>query len=203
MIKRIEIDKDYASELLEVVSDNNVFEWYWNDATTIEYKRTGVLDSKTLDTPQFTHILFSNGKVHSNFYHFFSEMFSIIEKEFGCKIKNVIRVKANLMTKDACYPDGFYNGAHTDSHNDNIFTFLYYVNDSDGDTIFFSDFLDGNKDHNITELVEVHRETPKCGTGLIFKSNQLHTPTPPKYSNRRIVVNYVFEIENETNNTKL
>jgi hypothetical protein len=35
-------------------------------------------------------------------------MFGIIEKEFGCKIKNVIRVKANLMTKDASYPDGFY-----------------------------------------------------------------------------------------------
>jgi hypothetical protein len=84
---------------------------------------------------------------------------------------------------------------------DNIFTFLYYVNDSDGDTIFFNDFLDGNEDHNITELIEVHRETPKCGTGLLFKSNQLHTPTPPKYSNRRIVVNYVFEVY-ETNNTK-
>jgi hypothetical protein len=202
MIQKIQIDREYANELLELISEGNGFDWFWNEGTTHEYNTTGVKNLKTQDSPQFTHILFSNDKVHSNFYHFFSEMFGIIEEQSGYKIKKVIRVKANLMTQDTSYPDGHYSGAHIDNGNDNVFTFLYYLNDSDGDTVFFSDFLDGKQNHNITDLIEVYRETPQCGTGLLFKSNQLHSSTPPKLTNRRVVMNYVFEVY-ETNDTKL
>lgn len=201
MIKRLHIDEEYANVLLELLAEGNGFDWYWNEGTTHEYKRSGVKDFKTQDSPQFTHILFSDGKIHSDFYHFFSEMFGVIEKESGLKIKNIIRVKANLMTRDTSYPIGFYNGAHVDNYNSNVFTFLYYVNDSDGDTIFFTDFLDGKKDHNIKELVAQDRETPRIGTGVLFNSNRLHTSSPPLFTNRRMVVNYVFEVY-ETNDTK-
>ena len=206
MIKRIEIDKEYASVLEEVMGDGGEFDWYWNSSTLYKTDDGTIVDSNTIDGPQFTHILVSNNKILSPFYHFFSEMIGIIEKEVGSKIKNLIRIKANMMIKDTTYPKDCYNGPHVDYFDENVITFLYYLNDSDGDTILFSDFLtskDDKKDRNITELTEIYRETPKAGTGLLFKSNQLHTSTSPKYTDRRIVINYVLEIENEANNTKL
>jgi hypothetical protein len=206
MIKRIEIDKEYADVLEEVMGDGGGFDWYWGSGTLYKTDDGTISDSKTIDNPQFTHSLVSNNKILSPFYHFFSEMIGIIEKEVGCKIKNLIRIKANLMVKDATYPTNSYNGAHVDYFDENVITFLYYLNDADGDTIFFSDFLSDNhdkKNRNITELREVHRETPKGGTGLLFKSNQLHSSTPPKYTDRRIVINYVLEMENDIKDTQL
>ena len=74
------------------------------------------------------------------------------------------------------------------------YVIIYYVNDSDGDTIIFNEHLDGKTEHNITELTEVYRETPKAGTGILFNSQQLHTSTTPKITDRRVVINYVFEM---------
>jgi len=206
MIKRIEIDKEYANVLEEVMADDGQFDWYWNSGTIYKTDDGTVIDSKTIDNPQFTHTLVSNNKILSTFYHFFSEMIGIVENEVGCKVKNIIRVKANLMFKDATYPTDCHNGAHVDFFDNTVITFLYYINDSDGDTIFFSDFLnhkEDKEDENITELVEVHRETPKAGMGLLFKSNQLHSSSPPKYTNRRMVMNYVLQMENDIKNTQL
>lgn len=206
MVKRIEIDKEYADVLEEVMADDGQFDWYWNSGTIYKTDDGTIVDSKTVDNPQFTHILVSNNKVLSPFYHFFSEMIGIVEKQVGCKVKNIIRVKANLTFKDATYPTDCYNGAHVDFFDNNVITFLYYINDSDGDTIFFSDFLnrkEDKEDKNIRELVEVHRETPKAGTGLLFKSNQLHSSSPPKSTNRRMVMNYVLEMENDIEDTQL
>jgi hypothetical protein len=200
MIKRIEIDKEYAEVLAELMLGSE-FDWYWNGATLLEGDYGTVVDSKTKDMPQFTHTILIDKQQKSIYYHYFSEMFGIIEKEVGNKIKKVIRIKANLMVGDSSYPEGCYNGPHIDYAGSNLLSFVYYVNDSDGDTILFDKHLDG-KQHNITELKEIDRQTPKGGTGILFDSNLVHTSTTPKFTDRRVVVNYVLEMEDETNDTK-
>jgi hypothetical protein len=198
MVKRIEIDKEYA-DILSQLTLSSDFAWFWNEATIYEYELGAVIDSKTKDSPQFTHTIFMNEKPQSEYYHFFSEMISHLEPHIG-KVKRLIRIKANLITKDENYPDGFYHGPHVDYYGKNIVTFLYYVNDSDGDTIIFDGELDGNP-HNIEKLTEIHRETPSFGTGIVFNSKQIHTSSPPKITNRRVVINYILEMY-ETNDTK-
>ena len=200
MIKRIEIDKDYADVLAELVLGDE-FDWYWNIATVFKGDYGIIVDSKTKDMPQLTHTILIDGEQKSTYYHYFSEMLGMIEKEVGSKIKRVIRIKANLMVGDGSYPEGFYNGPHVDYLGDNLMSFVYYVNDSDGDTILFNEFLDGNP-HNITELTEVDRQTPKAGMGIAFDSNRIHTSSTSRFTDRRVVINYVLEMY-ETNNTKL
>jgi hypothetical protein len=200
MIKRIEIDKEYTDVLSELMLGSD-FDWYWNPATIFEYKVGAVIDAKTKDTPQFTHTIFDDYSKKSSYYHYFSEMVQHIEPYIG-KVKQLIRIKANLIIGDATYPKDFYNGPHADYYGDNILTFLYYVNDSDGDTIFFDSELDG-KEHNITKLKEIHRETPKAGIGIVFNSQQIHTSSTPRLTDRRIVINYVFEMENDIKDTQL
>jgi hypothetical protein len=199
MIKRIEIDKDYADILSELMLGNEI-NWYWNGATVYNTDIGVVFDSKTKDNPQFTHTIYHNNVPQTEQYHYFTEMVRHLEPHIG-KIKRVIRIKANLMVKDSSYPDGFYNGAHIDSSGDNLLSFVYYVNDSDGDTVIFDEHLDGNP-HNLTELTEVDRQTPKAGTGIVFNSQRVHTSSTPRFTDRRVVINYVFEMY-ETNNTKL
>lgn len=199
MVKRIEIDKDYADLLSELMLGDEI-DWYWNDITNDEYKKGGVMDSKTLDSPQFTHTIFRGNQPASTYYRYFTEMLTYLQPHMG-KIKRVIRIKANLMTKDGSYPQGFYNGPHIDFTGDNLMSFVYYVNDSDGDTVFFDTYLDGKEEHNITELTEVERITPKFGTGVLFNSQQVHTSSTPKVTNRRVVINYVFEMY-DTNDTE-
>ncbi len=204
MIKRIEIDSEYADILSELVLDSD-FNWYWNAGTveqnekTYESSNVCVIDSKTKDIPQLCHSVLLGNNVMCQHYHFFSEMVSHIEPHIG-KVKRIVRIKLNLITKDSGYPVGFYNAPHIDYIGNNIISFVYYVNDSDGDTIIFDKCLDGNG-HNITELNEVYRQTPKMGTGVAFNSQQLHTSSSPKLTDRRVVINYVFEMY-ETNDTK-
>jgi len=204
MIRRIEIDSEYADILSELVLDSD-FGWYWNDGTVEQSEKTYkssngcVIDSKTKDIPQFCHSVLLGGNILCNHYHFFSEMVQHIEPHIG-KIKRIVRIKLNLITKDGGYPDGFYNGPHADYYDNNLISFVYYVNDSDGDTIFFDSHLDG-LEHSITQLKEIYRETPQKGVGVAFKSNQVHTSSTPRFTDRRVVINYVFEMY-ETNDTK-
>ena len=198
MVKRIGIDKEYADVLAELMLGSD-FDWYWNDHTINASYEDVFIDSKTKDKPQFTHTIFKNNKPKSTYYHYFSEMIRHLEPHIG-KIKKVIRIKANLMLGDSSYPKDSYNGPHADAYDNNTLTFLYYVNDSDGDTILFDEKMDGSK-HNIIKLNEVHRETPKGGTGIVFNSQQIHTSSTPILTKRRVVINYILEMY-ETNDTK-
>jgi hypothetical protein len=99
----------------------------------------------------------------------------------------VVRAKANLTWRDhiddryAPHIDGF------DDHN----VFLYYVNDSDGDTILF----DKSYDPNAIDLMDIEpaaRITPKAGRGVAWWGRQFHTPVSPIESELRIVFNVVW-----------
>ena len=56
--------------------------------------------------------------------------------------------------------------------------FLYYVNDSDGDTLLFNDKLD-----------IIRRVKPKKGRMLLFEGNTLHTSSHPTKSDYRMCIN--------------
>ena len=59
---------------------------------------------------------------------------------------------------------------------------IYYVNDSDGDTIFFND-----------NLKEIKRVNPKKGKAVLFDSNILHCGSNPINTLNRVVINFIFE----------
>ena len=87
-----------------------------------------------------------------------------------------------------------YTGNRPDMHNTPHIDFLdmphhvliYYVNDSDGDTIFF----DENEN-------EIKRVTPKRGRYALFNGNILHAGSNPIKSNYRIIINYNMVIPND------
>ena len=121
-----------------------------------------------------------NNPIYQNHPNIHSLMYNILYRL--CAYKNIIvntiplaRVFIDLPTPNA-QPD-------LPPHIDSSFPHwvcLYYVNDSDGDTIFFSG-----------EHKEIKRVTPKKGRIAFFDGSILHCPTPSE-TKSRAVVNFNF-----------
>ena len=76
-------------------------------------------------------------------------------------------------------------------------SFIYYVNDSDGDSVFFKERYkpkDGPPKLKDTDVTECFRYTPKKGTGILFDGHQYHSGNSPKNSLYRTIINFDFTL---------
>ena len=67
---------------------------------------------------------------------------------------------------------------------------LYYINDCDGDTIFYNKSLDDE----LIDVKEWRRESPKKGDFLVFDGSIYHSPTCPIESKNRFTLNFDCEV---------
>ena len=67
-------------------------------------------------------------------------------------------------------------------------TAIYYVNDSDGDTLIFENDYTGEDPGPLRILKRV---TPKAGTLIIFPSKLYHASSSPT-KGKRSVINFIF-----------
>lgn len=88
------------------------------------------------------------------------------------------RLYVNLLPKapKALFPP------HVDMIGENNYTFLYYVIDSDGDTLIY--------DSKTCRVI--NSATPIKGTGIYFPSSTIHAASTPINNNIRIVANVIF-----------
>lgn len=108
-------------------------------------------------------------------------LIKILEKLNITNVK-ILRSKANFQTQFTENSLKYFNTPHVDFLDFEHTVFLYYVNDSDGDTIFF------DKDLNITDRI-----SPKKGRVVIFDGKTLHTGSHPVDSKYRFVINIDVE----------
>jgi len=166
------------------------FPWYYNsyvvDKSSIKELPSFLIDDKTIETKQFTHIFFSDGDVKSQFFHLITPFIALLEKHTDTELMGkLIRVKANLLTKEN-YPEDHYNTPHIDSTLMPGISLLYYVNESDGDTFIF------NEKQGVDKLTVKDRFTPKKGRCLYFDSDYYHASSCPKKTDVRVVINFLF-----------
>jgi len=105
-------------------------------------------------------------------------------------VKTVRRIKSNILTQSS---NTGYHSPHIDQNYEHK-VFLYYVNDSDGDTIFFNQFWSENNPATEDTLTEQIRVSPKRGLGIVFDGFQYHASTSPQINGYRCVVNVDFII---------
>jgi hypothetical protein len=86
----------------------------------------------------------------------------------------------------------YLHNPHIDYPYDNITT-IFYLNDSDGDTVLFDEYgKDVNTIYSQSTLKEVHRVTPKANRLLIYEGNRLHTGNSPTKNKRHVLLNSNF-----------
>lgn len=186
------ITKQYQDQIEETLC-NNSFPWY-REPLTVNTKTLPVVNftgyNNVVDSSQFIHFL-KNENTFSNFYYLITPIITQLEIKLKIPLFNkIVRAKANLLTQDRSNV-GTYHFPHRDMYDTGgarIQTLLYYVNDSDGDTVLFNE-----RDHIDNTLTERVRSTPRKGKAIFFDSEFLHTSTSPILSKERIVINILFK----------
>lgn len=102
------------------------------------------------------------------------------------------RIKFNCMFPNKNLTKIHHNIPHIDCFDG--WVLLYFVNDSDGDTLFFKQKYDKEKHH--TSPVR-HRVTPQKGKAVVFQSDIFHCSTNPIMSDKRIVMNVNFRLQED------
>ena len=176
------LPEHYKNALENIMLSEN-FAWYLNKNTVSEsYKNPYGVD-KTTDSMQLTHVIFNDSKVNSEHYGLTSLLGHHLMLKENVDTSGLIRIKANLNTIAVDYPEGHHYSTHIDLPKDfSGITCIYYVNDSDGDTIFFEE--DG--------ITEIERVSPKKGRLVYFDSDTPHAGCPPKEHQVRCVINFNF-----------
>jgi len=112
----------------------------------------------------------------------------VFEEKTGYKVTGLVRAKSNLTFPTPGYPDNAVCPLHVDvqENSNNIITAVYYVNESDGELVFF------NSDNN--KRAESFRVSPVRNSLVYFPANVFHAKRPPKEYPIRCVVNLNFYI---------
>jgi len=185
------IPLDYQKHLLDLTTGFN-FPWVLNK--NIVSGDDCFADQKN-NPAGFNHFFYENNKPTSNFFDIIYPMvMSITSQVKDLPINRLIRARANLtLANHAPEADQFM--PHIDSFFPH-YVAIYYVNDSDGDTIIFNETND-TYDSGDTDINKIktgpftikRRVTPKQGKVLLFPGNYYHTASFCKSSKYRCLIN--------------
>lgn len=137
------------------------------------------LDYNEKDTLQFSHNFVNHKEICSNYWNVVEPIqFNFFAKTGNKVVGNLTRCILNVNVRDVSFLDEEHYPKHIDRSEPGI-TAIYYVNDADGDTLFF------DETNNI-----IFSCTPKKGR-LVYFNNQInHAGSPPKLNAYRAVINF-------------
>lgn len=134
------------------------------------------------DHPQFVHVLYSDGKKHSeNFEPVVSPILKYFFDKHNISEKTLVRAKVNMTAK--CFKNS-RTTPHVDHYEDHS-VMIYYANDSDGDTIIYKQKYGEKR----LWLTPYKRVSPKAGRCVFFNGLHYHSASLPKKTDNRCVVN--------------
>jgi hypothetical protein len=169
------LTKEEADKIEEILLGKKI-SWHRRPSTVGDYNRS--TSKKQAEFPFFNHLLIIDDESYSDYGNKIG--YSLIKKflvrtSMGADI--IMRAMVNLTTiQNTKYP----SPPHVDN-NKKHYVVIYYVNDCDGDTVFFKDFNSGKI---------IKKVSPKKGRFLLFDGSNYHGGMPPKKSNTRVVINY-------------
>jgi len=164
--------------------DSKNFKWLYHRSTYRE--NTGhTITSQIYDVGQLVCPIIAQDIHDPYFENRLQPLMEGIQKHVK-PIVGVHRVKFNLMWKCSDVNNRWCS-PHVDTHDVvnrylTKWSVVYYVNDADGDTVFFTPY-------------ETIRVTPKRGRAVIFPANIKHAGTNPSVSPERITLNIVVDVE--------
>jgi DNA-binding beta-propeller fold protein YncE len=157
------------------------FPWFWGSPYIVN---TAPKD----ELFQFTHSFYKDGIVKSKYYDLINPIVYELNQKTNIQIKRIKRIKANLIPRIITNEEWQDNIIHQDINGDvkeNFISVIYYLHDCDGDTITYED----------DKKTIVDRNTPKENSCYILNSKTWHRSSIPKENKRRVIINFVFEVE--------
>lgn len=184
------IPVDYQNHILQVMTGME-FPWVFN-----QHMVSG--DAWSLNDPQnhagFNHFFYEQGKFNSQWFNLFYPLVLSITSNANVNFDRLIRMRANLTLSNSAVIED-YHMPHIDSFFPH-WNAIYYVNDSDGDTVIFNETNEtySSGDDDIIRIQQGNftikkRVTPKKGKILIFPGKYYHSSSIARTSKFRCVIN--------------
>jgi len=156
------------------VLTGHMFPWFLNKHTSYDED----------EYYQMVHNYKNNDTV-SNWFVMVQPMIGEFQRQTSYEIEDLNRMKSNLLFNRIISEEQKQKIIHQDMIEPNYVSLIYYVKDSDGDTILY-------KDDKKTELMRVQ---PKANRAVIFDSRIWHTGELPVKNQTRIIINSVFKVK--------
>ncbi len=143
-------------------------------------------DPRFEDSFGFSSLLFPGGDPNSPWLLHPRRVFERFAVRHGLRPTRMLRIKANLLVRSAAPGGPRPFTPHVDLPTPH-WALIYYVNDSDGDTLI----LDKTYPDWANAAV-LHAVAPKKGRAILFDGRHYHCGTAPARHDARIVINYDF-----------
>lgn len=164
------------------------FPWYLGQHTVDDFYGAVYGLENTIEAPQFTHTFIRQRVAQSDYAQLISLIPDMLMAKHDIRTDKPYRAKANLNCKMPNRGKLEHFTKHIDLYGKehksakDVITCIYYVNDCDGDTIFFAP--DGKE--------EIGRVTPKKGRIVYFDASIPHAGQPPVEADVRCLINFNF-----------
>ena len=177
MIKQVDnpLSRQEANYIEQMVS-GKFFPWYYFD-------NVHNVENGSSVTHGFQHTVIDNGKENSSVCEIAKSITHSVADSAGIKIGSIYHLRFNLLTKQQVnvqphfhtdlFPYFYAQNPHLGKH----YSGIYYINDSDGCTLF--------------EGLETKIE-PRKNTGVIFDGTMMHSASYPMKNQIRLVLNMNF-----------
>ena len=176
----LEYQEKIKQELLGVDND---FPWYYTEDVTT----AGDFDSQYRPALNHYYVNFDDddiSEVESVYHHLFVPMLSKACKYLKIPETEVIQGRSFLQFPLKNIDTSVVDTPHIDiDEGDEHIVVLYYVIDSDGDTVIYNERTESDT------YTEKQRVSPKQGRVVIFEGGQYHTAEQPT-KGTRCIVNY-------------
>lgn len=198
------VPKSFQDTVVSRVQGDQYFPWFllhrighpdhYGPGTTPKY-----LDPNITDDVGFFHMAF-DGNTSSPYYDFFCTILEFFTEKTTIEVSKLLRIRLRYTHRGKDHSAKKYAAPHVDFYTGRPYsTLVYYVNDSDGDTIIFDKIFNPQEeiyDPVIADpLPELIRVTPKKGSALFFNGHRFHAGNFPVNESSRIVINFDFEIK--------
>jgi hypothetical protein len=140
---------------LQKIILGDYFPWYYNPY---------VINEKTDNFFQFTHLFYSNYSIQSNYFNIISPLVEKINP------KAILRIKANLLTKTN---EIIEHGFHVDDLSNEMKTAIFYCNTNNGYTKFKNNTIVNSEENKLIK----------------FNTNKYHTGSSCTDEDIRVVIN--------------
>ena len=191
------LPESFQKSLIDLLTGHE-FPWTFFNYSVSEYdlEEHFYTDEPVKEHIQLRHGFAKDNNITSDFYKYIEPLKLIFESHMRTKVTYLHRLKSNLLISQK---GPYLQPPHVDvmdmlDGDTNCLgykTLLYYVNDSDGDTILYNEHFTGEPVGLVTEQ---QRISPKQGRAVIFDSNQIHSGCCPSINDTRMVINCVFGI---------
>ena len=187
----------HLQDSLEQLCMSVKFPWHYNESSnygSYSNRNRGMEDyskmteiSSGIDVPQFVHSMYhyQHQKDSQHLIAFYSLLSCL-----PVSIDTLLRIKVNLNHALKTTKQNQYSIPHVDFIGiENHTNFIYYVNDSDGDTVFFNEKRTNETFPTCDKLTVKQTVSPQKGRIVMFDGSYLHAAGFPSGEKPRIVAN--------------